>query len=111
MRKALILVGVLAIASLAYAGSYTVTTTTAQDARITATRTYWNANNLPGAPYATDTAFVIAACADGFRERESTMRKLQTDSAAANWQTMNRTQKNAVCNSFVPALGDNCELY
>lgn len=111
MRKALILVTVLALASFAFAGSFNITTTANQDARIAATRAYWNANNLPGSPYANDTAFVMAACADGFLEREATARKLQADAAARNWQTMNRTQKNAVCNAFSPALGDNCELY
>ena len=83
----------------AYAGSYTLTTTGAEDTAIARLRAFANTANLFGAPHATDLAFVNAMCRAGILNVRDAARAAnptyETALAAAT-----STQKDAICSTL-----------
>jgi hypothetical protein len=111
MRRLFVVMGLLILPLFSHAGSFVVTTTTAEDAVIARDRLQWNARNLPGAPYANDTAYFTAGCRGGLLDRHQLIRSREASDGARQWQSMTRAQKDAVCAAFFPALPAGCDLY
>lgn len=105
MRKLLALVLVLVVVTLAYAGSYTVTTTAAQDSKITRMRIYANTNSKLGAPFANDNAFVDFQC----KQRLADLyRNLQTEPDIVfedAWDAAPQATRDTICTTLGLPVG------
>lgn len=129
MKRSLFVLAVLLSASSVFAGSYTSTTTAAQDTRLERARVRMNkatcgALTLPAActqaqARAKDSAaniysdvsdyldrFVLRQHLDGLKAADTSDDATQ---ALAAWTAMNDTQKNAVCTLL--GLPSGCEAY
>lgn len=96
----------LAVVGTALAGSYTITTTAAQDARLDRARLIANSRQLPGAPYATVNAFVDGQCRDHMRELILELADAQDDADfEAAWDAASGVTKNSVCTTLGLAAG------
>lgn len=100
MKKASIfaLALVLAVVTCAYAGSYTVTTSAALDARIAKSRTISNTRGLDGSPFTTDQNFVDYHCKHYLRELTREIADNSDDAAfEVAWDAANTATKNSIC--------------
>lgn len=105
MRRLAIALAILTTFAVgAYAGSYTLTTTTAEDNAIARLRAFANTSNLFGAPYATDLLFVNAMCRQGILQVRDAARAANPtyETALAGASS---AQKDAICSTLGLSAG------
>lgn len=109
MRKLYLVLLVFALsAGIALAGSYTFTTTAAEDTVISRLRTFANTNNLfgatPAAPYTTDTLFINAMCRQKVLEVRDTARA-QSQSFEDAWASSSVATRDGICSTLGLSAG------
>ena len=107
MKRAIFVFLILGvIVGVAYAASYTITTTTAQEAVLARGLAEYNAAH-PEAPYADNQAFLIGElCAPGFVQLKANQQQADSLAFQAKCKTLTAAQQNAICSAA--GLADGC---
>jgi len=107
MRRAVLAVVLLLVASgIVLAATYTVTTTAAQEVRLTRGRLAWNAAN-PGDTDATNELFFRRLCVAGYQTVVNNQDQDDAITACATFRAASAAAKNNACAAVGLAAGCN----